>query len=163
MQEQSAVVEQQSAQQSEVPAPYVPVNVNDANALSEASLVAAINAEEEQVVLGLRHSVGHAIREGHLLIEAKKRLKHGEWTPWVKANVRASKKTAEVYMRIARKTQHARDLEVDSIRALLRAFGQRPTKEARHRRPIRCRVLRRICCPHCGEWARVSSPDACCR
>jgi hypothetical protein len=38
---------------------------------------------------------------GEMLLQAKQLCKHGEWLPWLKANVRISKSTAYEYMQIA--------------------------------------------------------------
>jgi hypothetical protein len=46
-------------------------------------------------------SVGHAIRAGNALIEAKAVIKHGEWLPWLRDNCQMSERTARVYMRLA--------------------------------------------------------------
>jgi hypothetical protein len=43
-----------------------------------------------------------AIEAGRLLIEAKELVAHGEWAPWLLANVGFSERTARRYMQIAR-------------------------------------------------------------
>lgn len=43
-----------------------------------------------------------AIDAGNALIEAKSLLKHGEWLPWLAANVPMSQRSVSRYMRIAR-------------------------------------------------------------
>ena len=55
-------------------------------------------------------AVGHAIRAGELLIAAKRRVPHGGWGQWVKANFPGSERTAQNYMRLARNPQRVADL-----------------------------------------------------
>ena len=39
---------------------------------------------------------------GLFLIQVKRQSKHGEWLPWLKAHFAGNKRTAQLYMRIAR-------------------------------------------------------------
>lgn len=48
-----------------------------------------------------RSALGHAIRAGELLLEAKERVGHGHWLPWLEANFPDSDRTARLYMRLA--------------------------------------------------------------
>ncbi len=48
----------------------------------------------------LRTSVEKAVRIGELLGEQKAELKHGEWLPWVEANLPFTEDTAQRYMRV---------------------------------------------------------------
>jgi hypothetical protein len=57
-----------------------------------------------------RDAVGHAIRAGELLTEAKQLVKHGEWGPWLKANYHGSERTARLYMRLAANSGNVADL-----------------------------------------------------
>ena len=41
-------------------------------------------------------SVGEAVAIGIELMAAKEKLKHGEWLPWLRANVKFSPRTAQV-------------------------------------------------------------------
>jgi hypothetical protein len=67
-----------------------------------SDLAARINAEHEATIAGFRRSLEHAVTVGELLIEAKGRLKHGQWLPWLGENTRIDARLAQVYMRIAR-------------------------------------------------------------
>ena len=67
-----------------------------------AHLAAEINAEHKGVVGAARSGLEHALAAGDLLIEAKSQLNHGEWQPWLKANCKPSKRTAQLYMQIAK-------------------------------------------------------------
>lgn len=54
-------------------------------------------------ILHNKERAGEAIIEiGKLLIEAKKKLNHGEWLPWLRNKVDFSEVTAQRYMRIAK-------------------------------------------------------------
>jgi hypothetical protein len=43
----------------------------------------------------------HALRAGELLLEAKALAKHGQWLPWLSANVDLSERQAQKYMQLA--------------------------------------------------------------
>ena len=59
-----------------------------------------INKLHKEILSGLRTTVRQAIRVGKLLTERKKKCQHGEWLPWLKANVQFSFKTADNYRAI---------------------------------------------------------------
>jgi hypothetical protein len=61
-----------------------------------------INAKHVEAETALRAGLERAREAGLLLIAAKAQLAHGAWLPWLKANVRFSKRTAQAYVRIAR-------------------------------------------------------------
>jgi hypothetical protein len=46
---------------------------------------------------------GHYANAGHSLIEAKKQIKHGEWLPWLAANVHIGERRARELTEIASK------------------------------------------------------------
>ena len=60
-----------------------------------------INDEHGQVEAAFGQAVDHALKVGELLHEAKSAVLHGEWLPWLEANCRFSKRTAQTYMRLA--------------------------------------------------------------
>jgi hypothetical protein len=79
------------------------------NAVPLSALATIINdeyaaAEEDQM-----SAVSHYLRVGQVLIEAKARVKHGEWMPWKKRNLTFSADTAEIYMRLARNSERVRN------------------------------------------------------
>jgi hypothetical protein len=76
------------------------INIAASNSL--ADLAARIRAEHEAASHALKESVRHAIAAGELLIEAKGRLDHGRWLPWLKDHCAISERTAQLYMRVAR-------------------------------------------------------------
>jgi hypothetical protein len=64
-----------------------------------AELAERIRAEHKSFV---RQTVARAIAIGELLIEAKKRVGHGDWSSWVGTNCEFSERTAQAYAQIAR-------------------------------------------------------------
>jgi hypothetical protein len=66
-------------------------------------LAERINAEHEQAEAGLRAGLLHARNAGELLIQAKAQVPHGGWLPWLAENVCFSERTAQAYMRVARR------------------------------------------------------------
>jgi hypothetical protein len=65
-------------------------------------LAADINREHEQAETELRAGLGHARRAGDLLLLAKEQVGHGRWLDWLAAKVKASPRTCQAYMRVAR-------------------------------------------------------------
>jgi hypothetical protein len=68
-----------------------------------SELADKINAEHQQAETALRAGLGHAKNAGELLIEAKRQCRHGEWLPWLKKNVHFSERTAQAYIRVAKR------------------------------------------------------------
>jgi hypothetical protein len=66
-------------------------------------LAERINAEHDQAGAALKAGLLHARSAGDLLLQAKEQLPHGQWLPWLEANVRFSDRTAQAYMRVARR------------------------------------------------------------
>jgi hypothetical protein len=66
-----------------------------------SDLAAKINAEHQRALSAARTALEHARRAGELLTEAKAQCQHGQWLPWLKANVSFSERTAQNYMRVA--------------------------------------------------------------
>jgi hypothetical protein len=74
--------------------------VAGSNSLPE--LAARIRAEHEATGAALKSSIGHSIAAGELLIEAKDKVPHGQWLPWLRDNCAISERTAQLYMRLAK-------------------------------------------------------------
>jgi hypothetical protein len=64
-------------------------------------LASCINSAHRGARTSAHTAVGHALRCGELLLEVKAGLAHGEWLPWLAANVKFSQQTASAYMRVA--------------------------------------------------------------
>lgn len=94
-----------------------------------ASLSDQINAEHRLAQEHARTAVTHARRAGELLLQAKELAAHGQWLPWLAANVPGiSERAAQGYMRLARecladpaKAQRVADL---SLRAALQELAE---------------------------------------
>lgn len=69
---------------------------------SLADLAARIKAEHEATSTALKSSITHGIAAGELLVEAKAKVPHGQWLPWLKDNCEISERTAQLYMRLAK-------------------------------------------------------------
>jgi hypothetical protein len=72
-----------------------------------AALAARANDAHRDVDRLSTKAVEHAIAAGTALVEAKAQLKYGAWLPWLEANVKFSARTAQLYMRLARRTEDA--------------------------------------------------------
>ena len=70
--------------------------------LQLAELATEINAEHQKVKTAFASGFEHALHAGKLLTEAKKKLPHGDWLPWLERHCNVSKRTAQAYMRLAR-------------------------------------------------------------
>ncbi|MDP9437836.1 MAG: DUF3102 domain-containing protein [Actinomycetota bacterium] len=66
------------------------------------TLADRVNAEHRACDEAVGAALGHAINAGELLLEAKGRIKHGEWGSWVRDNFEGSARTAQAYMKVAR-------------------------------------------------------------
>jgi len=65
-------------------------------------LAARILAEHEAAEAANKRGLTHAINAGRLLIEAKAKLTHGRWLPWLSEHCRVPERTAQAYMQVAR-------------------------------------------------------------
>lgn len=84
------------------------------------SLAERITAAHEAAEAGTANSVRHAVKAGKLLEEAKELLPHGDWSAWLERNFPASRRTAQVYMSLARDPAKAQRAAL-SIRAATEA------------------------------------------
>ena len=66
------------------------------------TLAAQINAEHAACQTALASGLQRAATAGQLLREAKARLSHGQWLPWLQTHFTGSERTAQAYMRVAR-------------------------------------------------------------
>jgi hypothetical protein len=109
--------------------------------LSLDQLALAINQEHENcqkayrsALIHARSALSHAHQTGKFLLQAKKKLPHGRWLPWLVANCSdISERTAQVYMRIARRwheleelTPIVADLSLDEACKILATRKQLP-------------------------------------
>src|SRR4051794_19914840 len=66
------------------------------------SLARDINAEHDACLGKIAEGLGHAIRAGKLLLEAKAQVRHGEWATWIETNCRFGPRMAQKYMLAAK-------------------------------------------------------------
>jgi DUF3102 family protein len=99
-------------------------SISRSNSLTD--LAARIRIEHTAVAEALKDSLKHAIVAGELLIEAKEKLQHGQWLPWLREHCTISERTAQLYMRAAKhrgeleaNTQCVADLTLSEAAALL--------------------------------------------
>jgi hypothetical protein len=86
-----------------------------------AHLAERINAAHAAAETALRAGLDHARTAGELLVQAKAQLGHGQWLPWLERNVCFSLRTAQAYMRVARRWQ---ELEAKAQALALLTFEQ---------------------------------------
>lgn len=70
--------------------------------LTVSDMAAAIKAEHLAARAAGETFIEHAIKAGHLLIDAKAKFPHGQWLPWLEANCDISERMSQHYMRLAR-------------------------------------------------------------
>ena len=69
---------------------------------SLADLAARIRAEHEASAGALQRGFEHAVNAGRLLIEAKAKVGHGQWLPWLAEHCQMRERTCQAYMKVAR-------------------------------------------------------------
>jgi Protein of unknown function (DUF3102) len=88
------------------------------------SLAEAIEREHLAATRDARSAMEHAIRCGVLLLEAKASLAHGEWLPWIAANLSFGDRQARKYLSLAKHAEAIRnsdsDFTIEGALALLR-------------------------------------------
>jgi hypothetical protein len=90
-----------------------------AAAIALPDLATRINHEHKAAVGTLKRGLEHALAAGHLLHEAKQLVPHGQWLPWLAQSCRIPERTAQVYMRLARRLpKSARPADLTITQAL---------------------------------------------
>src|SRR5687767_11870903 len=79
--------------------------------LALPDLAQAIEAAHQAAVGAARSAIEHAVACGRLLIQAKEQVAHGEWLPWVDANLTFGPRQAQKYARLAERSD-----DVDQMR-----------------------------------------------
>lgn len=75
-----------------------------------SNLAERIKAEHVAAMTALQSALVHAIAAGDLLIEAKSKVKHRQWLPWLEA-CSVPARTASRYMMLARRRREANDYQ----------------------------------------------------
>jgi DUF3102 family protein len=88
-----------------------------------ARLAIDIRTEVEAAEADFQSAVGHAIRAGELLTEAKRQVQHGEWLPWLAEKFPGSTRTAQGYMRLAENAEDARRVAHLGIKGALKQLA----------------------------------------
>jgi hypothetical protein len=97
-----------------------------------ADLAERINGEHAAAVASFRTVIDHAIACGRLLIEAKDKVEHGAWIPWLEANCTVTPRLCQYYMRIARepaRPENAKPVSHLTIREAISVTSDRKPKE----------------------------------
>jgi Protein of unknown function (DUF3102) len=107
-------------------------------------LAEEIRRHHKAVARHARSMLAEAIVAGEKLIEAKELLRHGEFGPWL-TYCGVNRRTASLYMKLAREKSNVAVLDADSIRGALAAL-------AKPRRPKRREFVFNPVGPEPGGW-----------
>ncbi len=87
------------------------------------TLAAQINAEHSKAEMAARTAIGHAVRVGELLTQAKAEVPHGGWMPWVESNLSFGDRQGRKYMQLFRNREQIgienADLTIDAAVGLM--------------------------------------------
>jgi hypothetical protein len=87
-------------------------------------LASKIHAELQAADADWQSALGHAIKAGELLIEAKAQVRHGQWLPWLEANFEFTRQTASGYMRAAERKDEMEGSPSISLEAALKSLAK---------------------------------------
>ncbi|WP_392711301.1 DUF3102 domain-containing protein [Rhizobium ruizarguesonis] len=94
-------------------------------------LAASIKTEHAECLAAMRQSLSHALAAGEMLMEAKSLVGHGEWLPWLADNCAIPKRTAQLYMRLAKHRElielKSADVALLTIQAAVELIDRKPT------------------------------------
>jgi Protein of unknown function (DUF3102) len=89
-----------------------------------ASLAEAANREHSAGEAAYASAVDHAIAAGEALLAAKGQVQYGQWLGWVDDHFHGSRRTAQVYMRMARNADVGHLAGQSSIKQALEAIPE---------------------------------------
>ena len=98
----------------------------------ELDAISEIVALHSEVVTAARTTLDKAIRIGALLTEQKASLKHGQWLPWMEANLPFDRRTATNYMAVYDKREIVSHLDSPADAYRLLADGKDKTAHVSH-------------------------------
>jgi hypothetical protein len=104
--------------------------------ISEAA--SEINRLHGEICQAARTTIDKAIRIGELLAEQKATLKHGEWLPWLDANVQFTARTASNYLRVFKNRLRLKSETISDLTDAYDALTERT--EAPAARPPQLRI-----------------------
>jgi hypothetical protein len=113
-----------------------------------------INRLHAEICQAARATIEKAIRIGELLTEQKAGLKHGEWLPWLKANVQFTARTASNYVRVF---ENRLRLKSETIADLTDAYNAL-TEHAESEQPADPAKWPRISIKHLGVFLNAFGP-----
>jgi DNA N-6-adenine-methyltransferase (Dam)/Protein of unknown function (DUF3102) len=102
-----------------------------------SSLADAIKHAHADASRHARASATSALEAGKALLAAQALLRHGQWLPWLKANVGIPKSTASLYMQAAKDRHHIEMSNVGhlSLRGMIREIQGRGGSNNEHYTP----------------------------
>jgi len=93
----------------------IKVSNSQSPALSSKTIIEEINQLNGEIMGAVRTNLDKAIRIGGLLTQIKSDLDHGEWLPWLKANVQFSQQTASIYVRCFERREEIKLLNLSNL------------------------------------------------
>ena len=87
---------------------------------SLTDLAARINDAHHLAMRHAGEAVAQAIACGKMLVEAKAKVPHGQWLPWLRQNVTFGERSAQGYMRLANREP---DVAHENVRDALRGLA----------------------------------------
>ncbi|MGR9158570.1 DUF3102 domain-containing protein [Rhizobium leguminosarum] len=94
-------------------------------------LAASIKTEHDECLAAMRQSLIHALAAGDMLVEAKSLVEHGQWLRWLADNCAMPKRTAQLYMRLAKHREliesKSADVALLTIQAAVELVDRKPT------------------------------------
>lgn len=133
------------------------------NAIATASLAdyAAVINDEHRAAYGCaQEAIEHARIAGEHLLKAKAALKHGEWLPWLAANVEVSESQAQRYMKVAQNwtaISRAGGMSELTLRGALDSLSKSTPKQAAG--PTKSRTVRDLPTEPDGEPKSRTATD----
>src|SRR6266404_1444826 len=89
-----------------------------------ASVAVEINKLHSEICGYARITIGKAIRIGGLLAEQKSKCKHGEWLPWIEANIQFTDRTARNYMRVYERRDLVKMETISDLTGVYKLLGE---------------------------------------
>lgn len=117
--------------------------MNRVTTASLADYAAVINDEHRAAYGCAQQAIEHARIAGEHLLKAKAALKHGEWLPWLAANVEVSESQAQRYMKVAQNwtaISRAGGMSELTLRGALDSLSKSTPKQAAE--PTKSRTVR---------------------
>lgn len=108
-----------------------------------SALAGEIRAAHDALQRSAEVTAERALSLGTLLVEAKDKVKHGEWSVWLAANTTISDRSARGYMQLARSGAKTATVAEIGLRASLAALSRRADDESTGSRRLSPAVLER--------------------